>query len=100
MSVSLLINIDNGGLICYRAHEGNVSDLSTLDDLRTLWTDVGIDQKAPLILMDRGYPSQQELLRLHKDGYKFLISAKTSMNIVKNVIDQHNSEFYDQKTYL
>ena len=100
VSVSLLINVDNGGLICYRAHAGNVSDLSTLDDLRTMWTDVGIDQKAPLILMDRGYPSQQEFLRLHKDGYKFLIGAKTSMNIVKNVIDQHNSEFYDQKTYL
>ena len=29
VSVTLLINVDNGGLLCYRAHAGNVSDLST-----------------------------------------------------------------------
>ena len=100
VNVSLLVNVENGKLICYRAYAGNVTDISTLDDLRTMWTDVGIDQKTPLILMDRGYPSQQEFLRLHQGGYKFLIDAKTSMNIVKDVIDQHNSDFYDQKTYL
>ena len=100
VNVSLLVNVENGKLICYRAYAGNVTDISTLDDLRTMWTDVGIDQKTPLILMDRGYPSQQEFLRLHQDGDKFLIGAKTSMNIVKDVIDQYNSDFYDQKTYL
>lgn len=94
----MLVNVENGDLICYCAYGGNVTDISTLDDLRTLWTDVDIDQKAPLILMDRGYPSQQEFIRLNRDGYRFLIGAKTSMNIVKNVIDKYNSAFYDQKT--
>ena len=45
VSVSLLINVDNGGLICYRAHAGNVSDLSTLDDLRTMWMSVSIKKR-------------------------------------------------------
>ena len=35
-----------------------------------------------------------------RDGYRFLIGAKTSMKLVKDVIDQKNCEFYDQKTYL
>lgn len=95
-----MINVKDGSLICYRAYAGNVSDISTLDDLRKLWTDIGIYAKSPLILMDRGYPNQDEFANLDRDGYRFLIGAKTSMKIVKDVIDQKNSDFYDQQSYL
>lgn len=95
-----MINVKNGSPICYRAYAGNISDISTLDDLRKMWTDIGISEKAPLILMDRGYPNQEEFVNLDRDGYRFLIGAKTSMKLVKDVIDQKNCEFYDQKTYL
>lgn len=100
ITVSLVINVKNGSPICYRAYAGNISDISTLDDLRKMWTDIGISEKAPLILMDRGYPNQEEFVNLDRDGYRFLIGAKTSMKLVKDVIDQKNCEFYDQKTYL
>lgn len=100
INVSLMINVKDGSLICYRAYAGNVSDISTLDDLRKLWTDIGIYVKSPLILMDRGYPNQDEFANLDRDGYRFLIGAKTSMKIVKDVIDQKNSDFYDQQSYL
>lgn len=100
INVSLMINVKDGSLICYRAYAGNVSDISTLDDLRKLWTDIGIGAKSPLILMDRGYPTQEEFANLDRDGYKFLIGAKTSMKIVRDVIDQKNSDFYDQQAYL
>ena len=95
-----MINVKNGSPICYRAYAGNISDISTLDDLRKMWTDIGISEKSPLILMDRGYPNQEEFVNLDRDGYRFLIGAKTSMKLVKDVIDQKNCEFYDQKTYL
>lgn len=100
INVSLMINVKDGSLICYRAYAGNVSDISTLDDLRKLWTDIGIYAKSPLILMDRGNPNQDEFANLDRDGYRFLIGAKTSMKIVKDVIDQKNSDFYDQQSYL
>ena len=100
INVSLVINVKNGSPICYRAYAGNISDISTLDDLRKMWTDIGISEKSPLILMDRGYPNQEEFVNLDRDGYRFLIGAKTSMKLVKDVIDQKNCEFYDQKTYL
>ena len=100
INVSLMINVKDGSLICYRAYAGNVSDISTQDDLRKLWTDIGIGAKSPLILMDRGYPTQEEFANLDRDGYKFLIGAKTSMKIVRDVIDQKNSDFYDQQAYL
>lgn len=100
INVSLMINVKDGNLICYRAYAGNVSDIITLDDLRKLWTDIGINAKTPLILMDRGYPTQEEFANLDRDGYKFLIGAKTSMKIVRDVIDQKNSDFYDQQSYL
>ncbi len=100
INVSLTINVKDGSLICYRAYAGNVSDISTQDDLRKLWTDIGIYAKSPLILMDRGNPNQDEFANLDRDGYRFLIGAKTSMKIVKDVIDQKNSDFYDQQSYL
>ncbi len=100
INVSLMINVKDGNLICYRAYAGNVSDISTLVDLRKMWTDIGISAKSPLILMDRGYPNQEEFANLDRDGYRFLIGAKTSMKIVRDVIDQKNSDFYDQQTYL
>lgn len=100
INVSLMINVKDGSLICYRAYAGNVSDISTQDDLRKLWTDIGIYAKSPLILMDRGNPNQDEFANLDRDGYRFLIGAKTSMKIVKDVIDQKNSDFYDQQSYL
>ena len=100
INVSLMINVKDGNLICYRAYAGNVSDISTLDDLRKLWTDIGIYAKSPLILMDRGYSNQDEFDNLDRDGYRFLIGAKTSMKIVKDVTDQKNSDFYDQQSYL
>lgn len=100
INVSLMINVKDGSLICYRAYAGNVSDVSTLDDLRKMWTDIGISAKSPLILMDRGYPNQEEFTNLDRDGYRFLIGAKTSMKLVRDVIDQKNSDFYDQQTYL
>ena len=100
INVSLMINVKDGSLICYRAYAGNVSDISTLDDLRKLWTDIGIYVKSPLILMYRGYPNQDEFANLDRDGYRFLIGAKTSMKIVKDVIDQKNNDFYDQQSYL
>ena len=100
INVSLMINVKDGSLICYRAYAGNVSDIRTLDDLRKLWTDIGIYAKSPLILMDRGNPNQDEFANLDRDGYRFLIGAKTSMKIVRDVIDQKNSDFYDQQAYL
>ena len=100
INASLVINVKNGSPICYRAYAGNISDISTLDDLRKMLTDIGISEKSPLILMDRGYPNQEEFVNLDRDGYRFLIGAKTSMKLVKDVIDQKNCEFYDRKTYL
>ena len=100
INVSLVINVKNGSPLCYRAYAGNISDISTLDDLRKMWTDIGISEKSPLILMDRGYPNQEEFVNLDRDGYRFLIGAKTSMKLVKDVIDQKNSDFYDQQSYL
>jgi len=100
MAKACATHLEDGSPLCYRAYAGNISDISTLDDLRKMWTDIGISEKSPLILMDRGYPNQEEFVNLDRDGYRFLIGAKTSMKLVKDVIDQKNCEFYDQKTYL
>lgn len=53
----MLINIKTGAPVCYRTYAGDVNETSTLEDLRRLWTDAGIDKKGPVILMDQCDPS-------------------------------------------
>ena len=100
VNLSILLNVRTGAIVSYRAYGGNVNDISTLNDLRHLWSDIGISEKEPVILMDRGYPSQKEFIDLDRDGFKFLIGARASMSVIKKIIDERNSDFYDQKYYL
>ena len=100
VNLSILLNVRTGAIVSYRAYRGNVNDISTLNDLRHLWSDIGISEKEPVILMDRGYPSQKEFIDLDRDGFKFLIGARASMSVIKKIIDERNSDFYDQKYYL
>ena len=100
VNLSILLNVRTGAIVSYRAYGGNVNDISTLNDLRHLWSDIGISEKEPVILMDRGYPSQKEFIELDRDGFKFLIGARASMSVIKKIIDERNSDFYDQKYYL
>lgn len=100
INFSMLINVDTGAPICYRYYSGNTADISTLDDFRALLADIGIAEKKATILMDRGYPSYEEFFKLDGQGLNFLVGAKVSINVVKNIIEERNSEFYDASAYL
>lgn len=100
INLSLLLNVDTGEPICYRYYGGNINDGSTLDDFRQLLSDIGISEKKPVILMDRGYPSYKEFIKLNAAGLHFLVGAKTSMKVVQKIIDERNSDFYLAETYM
>lgn len=100
VNLSLLINVETGDPICYRYYSGNCAGSATLDDFRTLLSDVGISEKRPTFLMDHGYPSYKEFIKLNDAGLKFLVSARSSMAVIRKVIHERNSDFYNLKTYV
>lgn len=53
INLSILLNVRTGAIVSYRAYGGNVNDISTLNDLRHLWSDIGMNEKEPIILMPK-----------------------------------------------
>ena len=48
-----------------------------------------------MIVVDRGYYSQESLIKLGNQGYRFLAGAKTGYKLVKSIIEE--SGFYKEK---
>ena len=61
---------------------------------------VGIPEKKAVIVVDRGYYSADEFAKLDRDGIGFIVGAKTNLKAVREVIEEHNSEFYEAKNRL
>jgi hypothetical protein len=50
--------------------------------------------------MDRGFYSKQNLNSCFENHQKFLIGARTSLNLVKDAINSHREELSEYGTYL
>ena len=100
INFSVLFNATRGEALSYRAYAGNFNDVCTLDDFRSIWREHGIAEKSPRLILDRGYFSQDQLVRLDRDGFKFLVGAKTTLNCVKDVIEGRNHEFYEMDALI
>lgn len=94
ISYSSCVNVLDGDMIGYRWFAGNFADVATLYDFRNIWHDIGLKDKRPMLIMDRGYYKQEEMIRLHDEGYEYLVGAKIGIKVLKNVLEERNSEFY------
>lgn len=100
INFSLLVDANSGSPVGYRYFSGNTNDVSTLEDFTTLWNVYGLSDKDPMIVVDRGYYSQESLIKLGLQGYRFLAGAKTGYKLVKKIIEDRNSEFYEASSIL
>ena len=100
INFSLLVDASTGAPVGYRYFSGTTNDVSTLEDFTTIWNAYGLLDKDPMIVVDRGYYSQEGLIRLGRQGYRFLAGAKTGYSLVKTIIENRNSEFYEASSLL
>lgn len=100
INFSLLVDATTGSPVGYRYYSGVTNDISTLEDFVNIWNAYGLLAKDPMLVVDRGYYSQEALIKLGLQGYRFLAGAKTGFKIVKSIIDEHNSEFYEASSLL
>lgn len=95
VNISLIVDARTGIPVCYRTYAGNINDISTLSDQRSLWKDIGLKDKKVTFCADRGYLSRDELVSLCEGGFHFLIGSKTNVGFIKKVIDERNCELYE-----
>ncbi|MCF0253162.1 MAG: transposase [Duodenibacillus sp.] len=93
INFSMMVNAKTGEPVGYRYFAGNVPDVSTLQDFRAVWEDVGIADKQATMLLDRGYFSQSELISLHRAGLRYIVGAKTSLKEIRSIINEKNDRF-------
>lgn len=100
INFSMLVDAKEGSPVGYRTFAGNINDLSTMSDFRTIWNDCGLKEADATIVMDRGYFSEAELFKFNADGLKFLVGAKTNLSKIHKVITDRNCDFYEAKGYI
>lgn len=64
INFSLLVDASSGSPVGYRYFSGNTNDVSTLEDFTNIWNAYGLVDKDPMIVVDRGYYSQESLIKL------------------------------------
>lgn len=97
---SLLVDAVNGAPVAYRYYSGSTNDVSTLEDFTRIWDEYDLREKEPMLVFDRGYYQIEAFVKLGKAGYRFLVGAKTNFKLVRSIIEDQNSEFYDVSTLM
>lgn len=100
VNFSLLVDANSGSPVGYRYFAGSTNDVSTLEDFTSLWNAYGLPDKNPMLVVDRGYFNLEMLIKIGLQGYRFLAGAKTCYKLVKTIIEDRNSEFYEAAAIL
>ena len=90
INLALLFGEESHLPFYYRKLAGNIPDVKTIKHLLEDFQILGFSKVK--LVMDRGFFSEANVNSLYKEHMKFLIAAKTSLNIVQNELDQ----VYDQ----
>ena len=100
INFSLLVDANAGFPVGYRYFVGSTNAVSTLEDFTSLWNAYGLPDKNPMLVVDRGYFNLEMLIKIGLQGYRFLAGAKTCYKLVKTIIEDRNSEFYEAAAIL
>ena len=100
INFAMVSNATTGVPIGYRWYSGDTHDVKTLDDLKALWSDYGVNEKGLEFVWDRGYFDSARMAEFAKGNFKFISGAQVGLNIVKDVIEKRNDEFYSASSQL
>lgn len=100
INFAMVSNATTGVPIGYRLYSGDTHDVKTLDDLKALWSDYGINEKGLEFVWDRGYFDSARMAEFAKGNFKFISGAKVGLNIVKDVVEKRNDEFDSASSQL
>lgn len=98
INLALLFGQESNLPFYYRKLSGNITDMKTV---RNMLADMDfLNLKRIHLVMDRGFYSAENINRLFKEHYKFLIGAKLSLKLVKEQLDLVRDSMRDWSNYL
>jgi transposase len=81
----------------YRKLAGNIPDVKTVKGLLADLGILGFDKLK--LVMDKGFFSVENINALYKEHYKFLVSTKLNLSIVKETLDKIYDDFQSFENY-
>ena len=97
LNLALLYGEESRLPVCYRKLPGNISDVTTiqnlLDDMDFL------EIKKVNLVMDRGFYSEANINELYKNHHKFLIGAKLSLKLVNPHLEEVRTKLSSRSNY-
>lgn len=83
--------------VCYRKLPGNITDVKTV---QKLLADIDfLDLGKVQLVMDRGFYSEANINALYQQHYKFLIAARTGLNIVQKHLNPVRESMLSRSNY-
>jgi len=97
INLALVFGEESGLPFYYRKLAGNIPDSKTLMNLLDTLSGLGFSKIK--LVMDRGFYSKANIDALYKEHLKFLISAKMSLNFIRNELDKIYDDFRSFESY-
>lgn len=94
LNIQFVCDADNNGLpIFYDIFDGRTNDVSTLSNVLQKFTSYDVTLANLLLVADRGYPSEDNICTLLRNGKTFLFNCRRGDGtVVQEVIDQAISQ--------
>ena len=94
VNIQFVCDADNNGLpIFYDIFDGRANDVSTLGNVLQKLASYDVSLASLCVMADRGYPSDENICNLLRNGQTFLFNCrKGSGTVVQEVIDQAISQ--------
>ena len=86
INLALIFGEESGLPFYYRKLAGNIPDVKTVKTLLSDMQTMGLEKVK--LVMDRGFFSADNINGLFKERLKFLISARTSLKLIRNELDK------------
>jgi transposase len=82
----------------YKILPSNINDVTTLEKLLTDINKIGI--KDAKFVLDSGYYSANNIFRLHKNGYKYIVGIKNNITYVSKRIAELDRQKFNKTNFI
>ncbi len=99
VTLSMLHSSSDGIPVAYEVRPGNLSDTETISDVQNLCNEFSIPAEQVWTVVDRNYPSAENLKNCTNLGMTTIAAVTMSNNYVKQVSDRHSKALQSCRTY-
>lgn len=98
INLVMLVNQENGHPVYYRSYTGNTPDVSTVSNLISEITRIGVNRNA-ILVSDKGYSSVHNINQFLLRGIDFILNCRTGYLFARQIIAESIQKLDDFCSY-